>query len=97
MNKRISSLLLSATVVLAFAVSAGGAMAQSQPSNQQPPAQPQQSGAGSDTSQRSGNNSMPMKGMEHGHKGEEMGQKMMKDHGDMKKHGNMGQGPSDKK
>ncbi len=97
MNKRISGPLLPAAVAFAFAVSAGGAMAQSQPSNQQPSAQPQQSGAGSDTSQQSGNNSIPMKGMEHGHKGQEMGQKMMKEHGDMKEHGNMTQTPSDKK
>jgi hypothetical protein len=97
MNKRISSLLLPAVVAFAFAVSAGGAMAQSQPSNQQPSTQPQQSGAGANTSQQSGNNSMPMKGMEHGHKGQDMGQKTMKEHGDMKEHGNMGKAPSDKK
>ena len=97
MNKRISSLLLPAAVVLTFAASTGGAMAQSQPGNQQPSGQPQPSGAGSDTSQQSGNSSMPMKGMEHGHEGKEMGQKMMKEHGDMKEHGQMGQAPADKK
>lgn len=79
MSNRFSTIAIPAAIAATMALSLGAALAQSQPTGNPPTqAQPGQP-SGTATDQKTGTNSMPMQGMEHGRMMRDQGQKMMHD------------------